>query len=178
MNEADNHEVSKLLHMIGDFERISDHAVNIVESADEVTSKGLAFSEDAKKELGVMISAVSEILDLSLEAFKNNDLEKAYSVEPLEQVVDMLKLQLKSAHVNRLRKNECTIEMGFVHSDLLTNLERVSDHCSNIAACMIESAHNSFEMHEYINELNNNHSDIYNQKFAEYKKKYNIKEAL
>lgn len=178
MSEADNHEVSKLLHMIGDFERIGDHAVNIVESADEVTNKGLAFSEDAKKELNVMIAAVSEILDLSLDAFKNNDLEKAYAVEPLEQVVDMLKLQLKSAHVNRLRKNECTIEMGFVHSDLLTNLERVSDHCSNVAACMIEIAHNSFEMHEYINELNKNHSEIYNVKFAEYKEKYNIKEAL
>ncbi len=177
MNEADNHEVSKLLHMIGDFERIGDHAVNIVESADEIKNKELSFSEDAKKEIGVMIEAVSEILDLSLEAFKNNDLEKAYSVEPLEQVVDMLKLKLKSAHVNRLRKNECTIEMGFVHSDLLTNLERVSDHCSNIAACMIEIAHNSFEMHEYISELNKNHSDIYNQKFAEYKEKYNLKEA-
>ncbi len=177
MSEADNHEVSKLLHMIGDYERIGDHAVNIVESADEIQSKNLIFSDDAKKEINVMISAVSEILDLSLEAFKNNDLEKAYAVEPLEQVVDMLKLQLKSAHVNRLRKNECTIEMGFVHSDLLTNLERVSDHCSNIAACMIEIAHNSFEMHEYINALNENHSDFYNEKFAEYKKKYNIKEA-
>ena len=177
MSETDNHEVSKLLHMIGDFERIGDHAVNIVESADEIRDKGLSFSEEAKKELSVMIDAVSEILDLSLDAFKNNDLEKAYAVEPLEQVVDMLKLQLKSAHVNRLRKNECTIEMGFVHSDLLTNLERVSDHCSNVAACMIEIAHNSFEMHEYINELNKNHSDIFNEKFAEYKQKYNIKEV-
>ncbi len=177
MSEADNREASKLLHMIGDFERIGDHAVNIVESADEIKNKGLSFSEEAKKELKIMIEAVSEILDLSLDAFKNNNLEKAYAVEPLEQVVDMLKLKLKSAHVNRLRKNECTIEMGFVHSDLLTNLERVSDHCSNIAACMIEIAHNSLEMHEYINALNENHSEIYNEKFAEYKKKYNIKEA-
>lgn len=176
MSEADSHEVSKLLHMIGDFERIGDHAVNIIESANEVKDKGLAFSEDAKKELGVMINAVSEILDLSLEAFRDNNLEKAYAVEPLEQVVDTLKLKLKSAHVNRLRKNECTIEMGFVHSDLLTNLERVSDHCSNIAACMIEIAHNSFEMHEYINELNANHSDIYNERFEYYSKKYSIKE--
>lgn len=176
MSESDNHEVSKLLHMIGDFERIGDHAVNILESADEVNEKGLSFSPEAKKEIAVMIGAVSEILDLSLEAFKNNDLEKAYAVEPLEQVVDTLKLKLKSAHVNRLRKNECTIEMGFIHSDLLTNLERVSDHCSNIAACMIEIAHNSFEMHEYINELNKNHSDIYNERFAYYSKKYNLKE--
>ena len=162
--------------MIGDFERIGDHAVNILESADEINEKGLSFSPEAKKEIAVMIGAVSEILDLSLEAFKNNDLEKAYAVEPLEQVVDILKLKLKSAHVNRLRKNECTIEMGFIHSDLLTNLERVSDHCSNIAACMIEIAHNSFEMHEYINELNKNHSDIYNERFAYYSNKYNLKE--
>lgn len=177
MSEGDSREVSKLLHMIGDFERIGDHAVNIVESADEIKEKGLSFSPEAKKEIGVMIDAVTEILELSLEAFKNNDLEKAYAVEPLEQVVDILKLQLKSSHVNRLRKNECTIEMGFVHSDLLTNLERVSDHCSNIAACMIEIAHNSFEMHEYINELNANHSDIYNERFSYYSKKYSLKET-
>lgn len=176
MSEADSHEVSKLLHMIGDFERIGDHAVNIIESADEIKNKGLEFSPDAKKEIGVMIDAVKEILDLSLCAFRDNDLTKAYSVEPLEQVVDTLKLQLKSSHVNRLRKNECTIEMGFVHSDLLTNLERVSDHCSNIAACMIEIAHNSLDMHEYISSLNENHSDIYNERFTFYSEKYLLKE--
>ena len=176
MSEADSHEVSKLLHMIGDFERIGDHAVNIIESADEVKNKGLAFSPEAKKEIDVMIDAVKEILDLSLEAFKNNDLEKAYAVEPLEEVVDTLKLKLKSSHVNRLRKNECTIEMGFVHSDLLTNLERVSDHCSNIAACMIEIAHNSFEMHGYINTLDRDHNKIYTEKHAYYSEKYNLKE--
>jgi len=176
MSEADSHEVSKLLHMIGDFERISDHAVNIIESADEVKNKGLDFSPEAKKEIGVMIDAVKEILDLSLDAFKNNDLNKAYSVEPLEEVVDTLKLQLKSSHVNRLRRNECTIEMGFVHSDLLTNLERVSDHCSNIAACMIEIAHNSFEMHEYINTLDKSHNEIYKERHAYYTEKYSLKE--
>lgn len=176
MSEADNHEVSKLLHMIGDFERIGDHAVNIVESADEATSKGLSFSIEAQKEIGVMIDAVKEILDLSLDAFKNNDISKAYSVEPLEEVVDNLKLKLKSAHVNRLRRNECTIEMGFIHSDLLTNLERVSDHCSNIAACMIEIAHNSFEMHGYINTLDKDHNDIYTERYAHYSEKYSLKE--
>ena len=176
MSEADSHEVSKLLHMIGDFERISDHAVNIIESADEVKNKGLDFSPEAKKEIGVMIDAVKEILDLSLDAFKNNDLNKAYYVEPLEEVVDTLKLQLKSSHVNRLRRNECTIEMGFVHSDLLTNIERVSDHCSNIAACMIEIAHNSFEMHEYINTLDKSHNEIYKERHAYYTEKYSLKE--
>ena len=176
MSEADSHEVSKLLHMIGDFERIGDHAVNIIESAEEVKDKGLAFSPEAKKEIDVMINAVKEILDLSLDAFKNNDLSKAYSVEPLEEVVDSLKLQLKSSHVSRLRRNECTIEMGFIHSDLLTNLERISDHCSNIAACMIEIAHNSFEMHEYVNTLDKSHNEIYKERHTFYSEKYNLKE--
>lgn len=176
MSEADSHEVSKLLHMIGDFERIGDHAVNIIESAEEIRDKGLSFSPEAKKELAVMIDAVKEILQLSLCAFRDNDLPKAYSVEPLEEVVDNLKLQLKSAHVNRLRKNECTIEMGFVHSDLLTNLERVSDHCSNIAVCMIEIAHNSFEMHGYINALDKDHNEIYTEKRKLYSEKFSLKE--
>lgn len=176
MSEADSHEVSKLLHMIGDFERIGDHAVNIIESADEVKNKGLSFSDEAKKEIGIMIDAVKEILDLSLDAFRNNDIDKAYSVEPLEEVVDTLKLKLKSSHVNRLRKNECTIEMGFVHSDLLTNLERVSDHCSNVAACMIEIAHNSFEMHGYINALDKDHNKVYTERYKHYSEKYTLKE--
>ena len=178
MSEADNHEVSKLLHMIGDYERIGDHAVNIIESADEAMSKGLSFSDEAQKEIGVMIDAVKEILDLSLDAFKNNDITKAYSVEPLEEIVDTLKLKLKSSHVNRLRRNECTIEMGFIHSDLLTNLERVSDHCSNIAACMIEIAHNSFEMHGYINTLDKDHNTFYTEKRRYYSEKYSLKEIL
>lgn len=176
MSEADSHEVSKLLHMIGDFERIGDHAVNIAESAAEIDEKGLSFTMEAQRELTVMINAVSEILDLSLDAFRNNDLEKAYCVEPLEQTVDALKLQLKSSHVNRLRRQECTIEMGFVLSDLLTNLERVSDHCSNIAACMIEIAHDSFEMHEYIQNLNVQHNKRYKERCQYYLDKYSLKD--
>ena len=176
MSEADSHEVSKLLHMIGDFERISDHAVNIAESAEEIHSKGLSFSPAAKNEIMAMMDAVSEIIGLSLEAFENNDLVKATRVEPLEQVVDSLKLQLKSAHVNRLRKNECTIEMGFVLSDLLTNLERVSDHCSNIAVCLIEIAHDSFDMHEYIQSLKEEHGGQFKKTFEFYLEKYPIKE--
>ncbi|MGN0617593.1 MAG: Na/Pi cotransporter family protein [Ruminiclostridium sp.] len=176
MSEADSHEVSKLLHMIGDFERISDHAVNMVESAEEIHSKGLSFSPAAKNEIMAMMDAVSEIIGLSLEAFENNDLVKATRVEPLEQVVDSLKLQLKSAHVNRLRKNECTIEMGFVLSDLLTNLERVSDHCSNIAVCLIEIAHDSFDMHEYIQSLKEEHGGQFKKTFEFYLEKYSIKE--
>lgn len=176
MTEADSHEVSKLLHMIGDFERISDHAVNIIESAEEIRDKSLSFSESAQRDLKTMIGAVSEILNLSISALEENDLKKAVQVEPLEQVVDALKLQLKSAHVSRLRKGECTIEMGFVLSDLLTNLERVSDHCSNVAVCMIEIAHDSFDMHEYIQNLKREHSEQYDGIFEYYMSKYSIKE--
>ena len=173
-SEADSHEVSKLLHMIGDFERLSDHAVNIVESAEEIHDKELKFSDGAIKEIKVMISAVSEILDMSITAFEENDLKTAVSVEPLEQVVDWLKVQIKSAHIERLRKQECTIEMGFVLSDLLTNLERISDHCSNIAVCMIEIAHDSFDMHEYINHLKSEITKEYKKAYDFYKNKYSI----
>ncbi len=175
MSEDDSHEVSKLLHIIGDFERISDHAVNIIESAEEIKDKGLSFSEDAIAELKVMIGAVTETLDLSLAAFESNDLKKAVSVEPLEQVVDTLKMQLKSSHVGRLRKNECTIEMGFVLSDLLTNLERVSDHCSNVAVCIIEIAHDSFDMHDYVQKLKMEHRDQFDVSVEHYREKYSIK---
>ncbi|MBR5090431.1 MAG: Na/Pi cotransporter family protein [Ruminiclostridium sp.] len=171
-SEADSHEVSKLLHMIGDFERLSDHTVNIIESAEEIHDKELKFSDDAIREIKIMISAVREILDMSITAFENNDLKTAVSVEPLEQVVDWLKVQIKSSHVERLRKQECTIEMGFVLSDLLTNLERISDHCSNIAVCMIEIAHDSFDMHEYINHLKSEVTKEYKKCYDFYKNKY------
>lgn len=175
MSQDDSHEVSKLLHIIGDFERISDHAVNIIESAEEIKDKGLAFSDDAIAELKVMIGAVTETLDLSLAAFENNDLKKAVAVEPLEQVVDTLKMQLKSSHVGRLRKNECTIEMGFVLSDLLTNLERVSDHCSNVAVCLIEIAHDSFDMHDYVQKLKMEHREQFDISVEQFCEKYSIK---
>ena len=175
MSEADSHEVSKLLHMIGDFERISDHAVNIIESAEEIHDKNLIFSQGAVDELKVMIGAVDEILGMSVSAFENNDIKKAVMVEPLEQVVDNLKIKVKSRHIERLRKNDCTIEMGFVLSDLLTNLERISDHCSNVAVCMIEIAHDSFDMHEYIQNLKNEHSREFDKEFDYYKEKYSLK---
>ncbi len=174
-SESDSHEVSKLLHMLSDFERLSDHAVNIVESAEEIHDKELRFSEDAIREIKIMIAAVKEILEMSVSAFEENDLHKAVGVEPLEQVVDWLKVQIKSAHIERLRKQECTIEMGFVLSDLLTNLERISDHCSNIAVCMIEIAHDSFDMHEYINNLKSEKTNEYKKDYEFYKKKYAIK---
>lgn len=153
LNAADSRETAKLLHIIGDFERISDHAVNLVESAEEIRNKGLSFSVHAKQELAVLTAAVGEVMDLALDAFLQNDPALAAKVEPLEQVVDTLKEQLRNRHILRLQKGECTIELGFVWSDLLTSLERVADHCSNIAGCVIEMSHDSLDVHEYLDNV-------------------------
>ncbi len=153
LNAADSRETVKLLHIIGDFERISDHAVNLVESAEEIRNKGLSFSVHAKQELAVLTAAVGEVMDLALDAFLQNDPALAAKVEPLEQVVDTLKEQLRNRHILRLQKGECTIELGFVWSDLLTSLERVADHCSNIAGCVIEMSHDSLDVHEYLDNV-------------------------
>ncbi len=153
MSEADSIEVNRLLHVIGDFERISDHAVNILESAEEIHDKKLSFSSEARRELNVMFQAVAEILQLSVDAFRRSDLDKAVMVEPLEQVVDDLRDLLKKRHVDRLQRGECTIEMGFILTDLLTNLERISDHCSNIAGCLLELQHENMDIHAYLNRV-------------------------
>ena len=153
LNAADSRETAKLLHIIGDFERISDHAVNLVESAEEIRNTGLSFSVHAKQELAVLTAAVGEVMDLALDAFLQNDPALAAKVEPLEQVVDTLKEQLRNRHILRLQKGECTIELGFVWSDLLTSLERVADHCSNIAGCVIEMSHDSLDVHEYLDNV-------------------------
>ena len=153
LNAADSRETAKLLHIIGDFERISDHAVNLVESAEEIRNKGLSFSVHAKQELAVLTAAVGEVMDLALDAFLQNNPALAAKVEPLEQVVDTLKEQLRNRHILRLPKGECTIELGFVWSDLLTSLERVADHCSNIAGCVIEMSHDSLDVHEYLDNV-------------------------
>ena len=153
LNAADSRETAKLLHIIGDFERISDHAVNLVESAEEIRNKGLSFSVHAKQELAVLTAAVGEVMDLALDAFLQNAPALAAKVEPLEQVVDTLKEQLRNRHILRLQKGECTIELGFVWSDLLTSLERVADHCSNIAGCVIEMSHDSLDVHEYLDNV-------------------------
>jgi len=173
MPASDSLEASKLLHVLGDFERISDHAMNIAGSAEEIHEKKLEFSNEAKQELKIISGAVCEILDISLESFKNNDLKMAFMVEPLEQVVDYLRDRLKKRHVNRLRKNECTIELGFVLTDLLTNLERVSDHCSNIAVCVLEIAHNDdLDIHEYMRGLKKEEDSKFNEYYDRFKEKY------
>ncbi|MBE6548510.1 MAG: Na/Pi cotransporter family protein [Ruminococcaceae bacterium] len=174
MDAKDSHEVTKLLHMIGDLERISDHAVNLVESAEEINDKNLSFSSGAQIELHCMYGAVNEILTITDESFANNDIAKAYTVEPLEQVVDYLRDQIKLQHVIRLQKSECNIELGFVLSDILTNLERVSDHCSNIAGCLVEmSKHDSLDVHDYLHKVKAGGME-YDALYNAYMEKYSI----
>lgn len=171
LSAADRMESAKLLHVIGDFERISDHAVNILESAEEIREKEIHFSTAASRELKIITAAVKEIVELSMRAFRDNDLEAANQVEPLEQVIDTLKEQLRSRHILRLQNGECSIEAGFVWSDLLTNLERVSDHCSNIAGCVIEMVHASLDLHEYLS-VRKNQSEEFIAQYNDYANKY------
>ncbi|MGN0479451.1 MAG: Na/Pi cotransporter family protein [Hominenteromicrobium sp.] len=153
LSTADSNDVSQLLHTIGDFERISDHAVNLLRVAREIHEKGLQFSKKAQEELKIFTNAVIEILNITTDAFSKNDLHLAYEVEPLEQVIDSLKVELKNRHVRRLQEGKCTIELGFVLSDILNNYERISDHCSNIAVCMIQIKDSSMDTHGYLNEV-------------------------
>ena len=171
LSDEDSNEAAKLLHVIGDFERISDHAVNILESAEEIQEKHIQFSPETEQELQVISSAVEECLELALKSFMENDLQTASKVEPLEEVIDTLRGQLRSRHVLRLQKGECTIEDGFVWSDLLTSLERVSDHCSNIAGCVIEMAHSSLDLHEYLGGIRTEDPQ-YIEDYNGYAKKY------
>lgn len=176
LSVSDSKEVSKLLHCIGDFERIGDHAVNIHDVAREMYQKKISFSPQAKAEITVMTNALREILDIAISAFVNNDYSLADKVEPLEQVIDGLRDKLKKRHVARLQDGECTIELGFVFTDLLTNYERVSDHCSNIAVCMIQVNKESFETHEYLHEIRGYEFGQYRSEYENFKKKYALPE--
>ena len=177
LSERDSAEVTKLLHIIGDLERISDHAVNIVESADEMRDKKLSFSAEATGEFAVMRAAIREILELTEAAFINNDAKSAALIEPLEQVVDDLRDRIKQNHVIRLQKSACTIEHGFILSDLLTNFERVSDHCSNIGGCVLEiAAGHALDLHHYFDEIKHGNAE-FEAKYAHYTEKYNIPES-
>ena len=169
-------EITKLLHLIGDFERISDHAVNIAESAEEMRDKQIQFSPAAQKEISTMVAAVREVLWNAREGFINDDFEMAASVEPLEEVIDDLRDAIKLHHIVRLQNNECTMEMGFILSDLLTNCERVADHCSNIAGCMLElSRDKALDMHKYLYDVKHG-SPEFDRRFQEYKEKYPIED--
>ena len=173
ISTADSSEAAMLLKALNDFERIGDHALNLVESAEELVNKNLTLSDAAKHELAVLVSAVDEIVDLSFQAFRDNDLEKAYQVEPLEQVIDDLKEKLRVHHILRLQQGTCGIETGFVWSDLLTALERVGDHCSNIAGCIIDAAHHDMNTHEALRSAR-----IENEQFGEEYKAYAAKYSL
>ncbi len=171
-NEADSAQVTKLLRIIGDYERISDHAVNVVESVEELRDKKSIFSGEAQKEVGVLSAALVEVLSLTREALEQNDMKKAARVEPIEQVIDELTAKMKTNHVLRLQKGECTIELGFVLTDLLINFERVSDHCSNIGSCIIEiSQYGAMDMHKYLDKVRHG-SAAFDEAYKAYKEKY------
>ncbi len=174
MNEKDSRQITKLLHMISDLERISDHSVNVVEAVEELREKKIAFSEDAMQEVHILQAAITDILNKTKEACANNDIELAAQVEPLEQAIDDLIDRIKLNHVMRLQQGECTIELGFVLNDLLTSYERVSDHCSNVAGCIIEiSKFGALDMHKYLSDVKHG-SENFSQKYNEYTHKYHI----
>lgn len=171
MSDADSANVSMMLKVIGDLERISDHSINILESAEELREKKMHFTEAARKELAVLCSAVSEIMTLSCTAFVNNDLELSKNIEPLEQVIDNLKEEMRNAHVLRLQDGVCSIETGFIWLDLLTSLERAADHCSNIAICIVDAAENNMNLHRSLSVMKEE-SPYYKKQYAFYSEKY------
>lgn len=172
----ENMEITKLLHLIGDLERISDHAVNIVESAEEIRDKKITFSDEAIEELEIMSSAVGEVVDIALSALVSNNIGEAERVEPLEQVIDGLRDELKRRHILRLQKSKCTVEHGFVLSDILTNYERIADHCSNVAGCIIEiSKYKTLQMHSYTDHIKETDT-AFEERYREFLKKYSLNE--
>ena len=173
MGRAESEEATELLKTIGDFERISDHAVNVLESAEELRAKGLSFSPAAVDELSTLTAAVREILSLSLRAFEQHDAAAASEVEPLEEVIDALKEQLRTRHILRMQQGTCSIEAGFVLSDLLTDLERTSDHCSNIAGCVIDAGRHSLSLHETLREARGE-DPRFRERFHAYAEKYRL----
>ncbi len=172
LSDKDSNEVSQLLHAIGDFERVGDHAVNVLRVATEIHDKELQFSSKAQEEIAVITRAIEDILGLTVDAFESNDCELAAKVEPLEQVIDGLKLELKNRHIRRLQEGRCTIELGFVLTDLLTNYERVSDHCSNIAVTVLQIKDSSIDTHGYLNEVKNTGDPAFTQAFESYSLEY------
>ena len=174
MTTKDSYTVSKLLHAIGDFERIGDHAVNLLKVAEELKDKGLKFSQQASEEIEILSNALFEILSLTRLAFQTSDVSVAKKVEPLEQVVDRIIKKIKTRHIERLSQGVCTLELGFVLADLLNNFERVSDHCSNIAVAIIEIDREAMDTHEYLNAVKYSDDKEFNEAYEEYKTKYYI----
>lgn len=174
LNEKDSFEVAKMLHAIGDFERIGDHALNITKTAQEISEKELRFSDEAYHELDVITGALKEIIALAVDSFIENDAHAASHVEPLEQVIDGLRDTLKSNHINRLQRGECTMQIGFVFSDILTDYERVSDHCSNIAAYTLQGETLKLDNHKYLNRIKSQNNGAFKSDFERYEEKYSI----
>ena len=163
LSDADSRAKFMMLHNIGDFERLGDHALNLYKAAKELNTKKLNFTEDAQRDLLVLRRAAEEIVDNTVNAYINGDMSLAIKVEPLEQVIDKLAAEIKTKHIERLQRGECTIEMGFILSDILTNYERISDHCSNIAVAMIEINHGVFDTHKYLNSIKNSNNKEFNE---------------
>ena len=172
LSETDSHSVSMMLHCIGDFERISDHAVNIKESADELHAEGLSFSVYAKAELRVLTAAVTKIVETAFSVFDEQDITKASEIEALEELIDELTKEMKRRHINRLRSGECTIEMGFILSDLITSMERIADHCSNIGVCVTQVRENLYDTHRHLNAMKNDQDDEFNKCLEAVRKEY------
>lgn len=175
LSQSDSRTMSKILHSIGNFERISDHALNLVKSAEEISQKKIEMSESAIKELEVLGKAVNEIMDITVRAYKEMDISEASKIEPLEQVIDMLVESIRQNHIVRLQKGHCTIEKGFILADILNNYERISDHCSNIAVAIIEADFDIYDPHEYLKKVRVEEKSIFNSFMEEYEQKYNIK---
>ena len=178
LSARDSRSVSVILHCINDFERISDHAVNIMESAKEMHDKKMVFSKNAMKEFEVFATAVHKIVHMAVHAYTDNDIENAKMVEPLEQVINSLNAEMKQRHIRRLRKGKCTIELGWVLQDLLTNIERVSDHCSNIAICMIEVKEDEYDTHNYLESLKESNLEWYKHAIIVYGEEYALPENV
>ena len=174
LSEDDSHAVSRMLHSLSDLERISDHALNLCGTALEIKEKNIIFSDDAKRELDVIEDALREIVNITIDSFINDDFEVASHVEPIEQVIDKLKDELKSRHIDRLQKGDCTVQMGFVFSDLLTNMERVSDHCSNIAVYTIQQNSPKLDTHKYLRKVKTSAVGNFIEEYNEYEKKYSL----
>ena len=174
LKKEDSEMLNVMLHCIGDFERISDHACNICDSAGELNAKDMKFSPKAETELNILGSAVREAVDISFDSFKNNDKAEADKVEPLEELIATLVVDLKARHIRRLREGKCTIELGFAHSDILNNLERVAAHCSNIAVDVIQKDDEEFDAHEYLDRVKNKDNQQFVKEYKEYKEKYKL----
>ena len=174
LSEASSHSVARMLHSIGDFERISDHAMNICKVSEEMHNKNISFSNDALREIAVITDAVIEIMDMTVNSFCNDDTELSFHIEPLEQVIDNLKKQLKTMHIARLQSGDCTIELGFILSDLLTNYERISDHCSNIAVYTMQLPTDMLDAHKYLNKIKAASSGAFVDDFNMYNSKYSL----